>query len=219
MREASGKALLENAEIQAIKQIMGLQQGKVYTSTDSLRYGSLMIMADQVSFLLARSPCDHNEQLTAGACSTCARQDHDGSHIKGLIINFLDYWFPSLLKLPNFLVEFITPIVKVTKAKKELSFFTIPEYEAWKAETHDGRGWKIKYFKGLGTSDTNDAKKYFSDMNRHRLPFKELTIEDRALIDMAFNKKKADDRKEWLRGFVVSRSTVPPRSLYPGTGC
>ena len=50
MREASGKALLENAEIQAIKQIMGLQQGKVYTSTDSLRYGSLMIMADQVSF-------------------------------------------------------------------------------------------------------------------------------------------------------------------------
>ncbi|GAA5985936.1 hypothetical protein JCM10908_006339 [Rhodotorula pacifica] len=175
VREASGKALLENAEIQAIKQIMGLQQGKVYTSTDSLRYGSLMIMADQ---------------------------DHDGSHIKGLIINFLDYWFPSLLKLPNFLVEFITPIVKVTKAKKELSFFTIPEYEAWKAETHDGRGWKIKYFKGLGTSDTNDAKKYFSDMSRHRLPFKELTIEDRTLIDMAFNKKKADDRKEWLRGFV-----------------
>ena len=41
-------------------------------------------------------------------------------------------------------------------------------------------------------------------MSRHRLPFKELTIEDRALIDMAFNKKKADDRKEWLRGFVVS---------------
>ncbi|BGP57010.1 DNA topoisomerase 2 [Rhodotorula sphaerocarpa] len=175
VREASGKALLENAEIQAIKQIMGLQQGKVYSSTDSLRYGSLMIMADQ---------------------------DHDGSHIKGLIINFLDYWFPSLLKVPNFLVEFITPIVKVTKAKKELSFFTIPEYEAWKAETHDGRGWKIKYFKGLGTSDARDAKKYFSDMARHRLPFKELTIEDRALIDMAFNKKKADDRKEWLRGFV-----------------
>lgn len=48
VREASGKTLLENAEIQAIKQIMGLQQGKVYSSTDSLRYGSLMIMADQV---------------------------------------------------------------------------------------------------------------------------------------------------------------------------
>ena len=60
VREATGKALLENAEIQAIKQIMGLQQGKVYQNTDSLRYGSLMIMADQVSPLLllfiARSP-------------------------------------------------------------------------------------------------------------------------------------------------------------------
>lgn len=48
VREATGKSLLENAEIQAIKQIMGLQQGKVYTNVDSLRYGSLMIMADQV---------------------------------------------------------------------------------------------------------------------------------------------------------------------------
>lgn len=48
VREAAGKTLLENAEIQAIKQIMGLQQGKVYHNTDSLRYGSLMIMADQV---------------------------------------------------------------------------------------------------------------------------------------------------------------------------
>ncbi|GAA5960302.1 hypothetical protein JCM3765_002536 [Sporobolomyces pararoseus] len=175
VREATGKALLDNAEIQAIKQIMGLQQGKVYQNTDSLRYGSLMIMADQ---------------------------DHDGSHIKGLIINFLDYWFPSLLKLQNFLVEFITPIVKVSKNKKEISFFTIPEYEQWKEETSDGRGWKIKYFKGLGTSDATDAKKYFGDMARHRLPFKTSTAADRELIDMAFNKKKADDRKEWLRGFV-----------------
>lgn len=54
VREATGKALLENAEIQAIKQIMGLQQGKVYQNTDSLRYGSLMIMADQVSLLYSK---------------------------------------------------------------------------------------------------------------------------------------------------------------------
>lgn len=40
-------------------------------------------------------------------------------------------------------------------------------------------------------------------MARHRLPFESLEDGDRALIDMAFNKKKADDRKEWLRGFVV----------------
>ncbi|OAV87385.1 hypothetical protein PTTG_29452 [Puccinia triticina 1-1 BBBD Race 1] len=174
VREASGAQLLSNAEIQHIKQIMGLQQGKKYASRDSLRYGSLMIMTDQ---------------------------DHDGSHIKGLIINFLDYFFPSLLEIPGFLVEFITPIVKVTKKKEEISFFTMPEFEKWKEENDGGRGWTSKYYKGLGTSDAKDAKKYFSRMSSHRIKFAPTQENDRSLIDMAFNKKKADDRKEWLRGF------------------
>jgi DNA topoisomerase II len=40
-------------------------------------------------------------------------QDHDGSHIKGLIMNFIHHFYPSLMKIPGFLLEFITPIVKV----------------------------------------------------------------------------------------------------------
>ncbi len=40
-------------------------------------------------------------------------QDHDGSHIKGLIMNFFHTLFPTLLKVPGFLLEFITPIIKV----------------------------------------------------------------------------------------------------------
>ena len=40
-------------------------------------------------------------------------QDHDGSHIKGLLMNFMHHFYPSLLKVPGFLIEFITPIVKV----------------------------------------------------------------------------------------------------------
>ena len=86
VREAVPSQITGNAEINAIKQILGLQHGKVYENVDSLRYGHLMIMTDQ---------------------------DHDGSHIKGLIINFLDHFWPSLLKIPGFLLEFITPIVKV----------------------------------------------------------------------------------------------------------
>ncbi|CAL5433648.1 unnamed protein product [Camellia sinensis] len=39
-------------------------------------------------------------------------QDHDGSHIKGLLINFIHSFWPSLLKIPSFLVEFLTPIMK-----------------------------------------------------------------------------------------------------------
>ena len=59
---------------------MGLQQGKVYTSTDSLRYGSLMIMADQVSFPVSRSSCDYNELLTARSGVGPRRIAHQRSH-------------------------------------------------------------------------------------------------------------------------------------------
>jgi DNA topoisomerase-2 len=74
-------------------------------------------------------------------------QDHDGSHIKGLIINFLDHFYPSLLRIPEFLVEFITPIVKTWKGKQEMTFYTLPQYEEWKADNNDGKGWQYKYYK------------------------------------------------------------------------
>ena len=45
-------------------------------------------------------------------CGLCF-QDQDGSHIKGLLINFIHHNWPGLLK-HRFLEEFITPIVKVT---------------------------------------------------------------------------------------------------------
>ena len=40
-------------------------------------------------------------------------QDHDGSHIKGLIMNYFHTFYPSLMLLPGFLIEFITPVIKV----------------------------------------------------------------------------------------------------------
>lgn len=174
VREANHKQIMDNSEINQIKQILGLQHGKGYTTTETLRYGHIMIMTDQ---------------------------DHDGSHIKGLIINFLDHFWPSLLSIPGFLVEFITPIVKATKGKQEICFYTLPEYMAWKQANQDGKGYTIKYYKGLGTSTSMDAKKYFSAMNTHKKEFSPIEPQERLLIDMAFNKKKADERKDWLKTF------------------
>lgn len=174
VREAAHTQIINNAEIQNIKQILGLKHGQTYSSVESLRYGHLMIMTDQ---------------------------DYDGSHIKGLIINWLDHFFPSLLNVPGFLVEFITPIVKVTKGKQERSFFTIPEYERWKEGHGHEAGWTIKYYKGLGTSTNADAKKYFGNLDKHMKTFQTVQPGDRDLIDMAFSKKKADARKEWLRTY------------------
>jgi DNA topoisomerase II len=41
-------------------------------------------------------------------------------------------------------------------------------------------------------------------MKKHMIPFAPTQEGDKALIDLAFSKKKADDRKEWLRQFKVS---------------
>lgn len=72
----------------------------------------------------------------------------DGSHIKGLIINFIHTNWPSLLKLP-FLEEFITPIIKASKGKEEISFYSLPEFEEWKKEKDNWHTFKIKYYKGF----------------------------------------------------------------------
>jgi len=49
-------------------------------------------------------------------------QDHDGSHIKGLLINMFQHFWPSLYRMPGFLKEFITPIVKCSKGGHELMY-------------------------------------------------------------------------------------------------
>ncbi|KAI5191735.1 DNA topoisomerase II [Nematocida sp. AWRm77] len=178
VREASHKQLMENAEINNIKKIMGFQHGKTYENTGSLRYGHMMIMTDQ---------------------------DHDGSHIKGLIINMLEHFFPSLLRIPGFLLEFITPIVRATKGSTVRDFFTIPEFESW-SETQEGqeRGWHIKYYKGLGTSTAKDAKQYFSNLEFHCKEFRAVTDEDSERIELAFSKKRIEARKVWLKEYVSS---------------
>ncbi|XP_050431493.1 DNA topoisomerase 2 isoform X2 [Adelges cooleyi] len=178
VREASHKQIMENAEINNIVKIVGLQYKKKYETMEdlkTLRYGRLMIMTDQ---------------------------DQDGSHIKGLIINFIHHNWPSLLKLP-FLEEFITPIVKATKGKEEMSFYSLPEFEEWKEATRNWNKYKIKYYKGLGTSTSKEAKEYFQNMRRHRILFKYDGAHDDEHIEMAFSKKMVDARKEWLTNWMV----------------
>lgn len=180
VREATHKQIIENAEINNVIKIMGLQFKEKYDDPDklkTLRYGKLMIMTDQ---------------------------DQDGSHIKGLLINFIHHFWPSLLRR-NVVVEFITPIVKVTKGKEERSFYSLPEFDEWKAETANWNTWKIKYYKGLGTSTAKEAKEYFSEMARHKIGFKYTGTEDDASINLAFSKKKIEERKQWLSNWMEER--------------
>ncbi|KAG2523814.1 hypothetical protein JM16_002302 [Phytophthora kernoviae] len=174
VREASHSQILKNEEIQNVVKILGLKYGQMYESTKGLRYGHLMIMADQ---------------------------DHDGSHIKGLVINLIHHFWPSLLLVDGFLQEFITPIVKCTKGRTLEIFYTMPEYNVWRERTNQGRGWTIKYYKGLGTSTAAETKEYFSDLQTHQIGFTYEGDGDADVIDMAFSKKRVEDRKNWLRGY------------------
>ncbi|XGW08821.1 hypothetical protein V3C99_011270 [Haemonchus contortus] len=188
VREGNIKQVAENVEINALIKILGLQYKKKYETEEdfkSLRYGKVMVMADQ---------------------------DQDGSHIKGLVINFIHHNWPSLIQR-NFVEEFITPIVKATKGKEEISFFSIPEYNEWRNNTENWKSYKIKYYKGLGTSTSKEAKEYFSDMVRHRIKFKYGGAEDDHAVDMAFSKKKIEERKDWLTKWMAEKKERRARGL------
>ena len=174
--DMSHAKLNNNAEIAAIKKILGLKTGYKYTTKEEvekqLRYGSVMFMTDQ---------------------------DLDGAHIKGLGINLFNAQWPELLKVNSFLGFMNTPIIKAKKGSTTKSFYTEQEYKQWKTNNNNGKGWSIKYFKGLGTSTAKEFKEYFA--NKRIVTFKHSGAECTDAVDKAFNKKRADDRKDWLRQY------------------
>jgi len=166
------KKISENKEISEIKKILGLETGKKYNAIEdvykNLRYGRVLFMTDQ---------------------------DLDGSHIKGLGINLFQSEWPSLANIPGFIGFMNTPILKAKKGSVELDFYNEGEYNEWKQE-NESKGWKIKYYKGLGTSTGKEFREYFE--KKKVVGFERSDKSDNA-IDMVFNKKRADDRKEWLK--------------------
>tara|TARA_B000000557_G_scaffold203230_1_gene168622 strand:- start:1377 stop:4868 length:3492 start_codon:yes stop_codon:yes gene_type:complete len=161
-----------NEELNYMKQILGLEQDIKYKDTSKLRYGHILIMTDQ---------------------------DYDGSHIKGLIMNWFGTFWPELLQIEGFIQCMMTPIVKVFKKKKEKSFYSITKYNEWKDKHSNETGWSAKYYKGLGTSTTKEAKEYFKDLKKTTYTWNEENCSNS--IDMAFNKERSDDRKEWLKSY------------------
>jgi DNA topoisomerase II len=170
VRDATAAQLLKNQEINDLKKILGLQQGKEYTNTKNLRYGGIMIYTDA---------------------------DNDGSHIKGLIINFVHTFWPSLIKIDSFISSIITPIVKAQKGKEIISFYNQSEFVSWK-ETINPKTWNIKYYKGLATSTAKESKEYFKNLSKQVINYSADQSTDQDLIK-AFKKGFEDNRKEWIK--------------------
>ena len=177
VRDITVQKFNANEELTAIKKILGLEQGKQYKDVSELRYGRVMVMADQ---------------------------DHDGSHIKGLLMNLFHAEWPGLMR-SGFLCTLLTPILKATKGKTTVSFYSIPEFNQWK-DANSLAGWKIKYYKGLGTSTPAEAREWFKDLHEIQYEWDEKTDES---MNLAFNKKQADDRKKWLSHYDPAKMLVP----------
>jgi DNA topoisomerase-2 len=174
VKDATLLKITDNTEITAIKKILGLEQNKKYTDLSQLRYGSIMIMTDQ---------------------------DHDGSHIKGLIFNIFQSMWHELYEISGFLTSMLTPIIKATNSRGNeiIEFYNMSDYERWgETDVAKNGSWKIKYYKGLGTSNDQEAKEYFKNMKKITYKYDKDADE---VIDLAFNKKRADDRKEWLANY------------------
>lgn len=194
--------LEKNEEIANIKKIVGLVEGQDYSGDNisKLRYGKIMILSDA---------------------------DKDGDHIKGLLMNFIHTYWPSLIERGDFVASFATPILKVWPERlgenpdvtDMISFFSEKAYHEW-AETHPTK-WMHKYYKGLGSHTAPEACDCFkhmaitnyswgsdtSDFNGTQVNSSKLAIE------LAFSKKFEDNRKQWILDYDATPQEEQPYDI------
>ena len=170
-RDASPIQIQNNQEITKIKQILGLKQNIDYSKEENfkqLNYGGIIILTDQ---------------------------DLDGSHIKGLVINFIHSFWRELLMRKGFIQTMLTPIIRVSKNNEKINFYYQSKYEDW-AKNNNTKGWTIKYYKGLGGHNDKEIGECFT-FNKD--------FNDEKLIDFIWEDKIISD-KEFLQLNIDSLS-------------
>lgn len=173
--KASNKKYENNTEVRLIKQFMGLREGVDYSiesNLNTLRYGRIEFVTDA---------------------------DDDGMHIMAILINFIREKFPGLLDSGR--VEYLkTPLVRiVTSSGKVLeNFFSREDYKKYVTETGMPKGAHAVYFKGLGSSDDDEAGLDVKIAPEILFTQDEDTI---ASLDIAFHPDNVRERKKWIRDF------------------
>lgn len=218
VRVASTAQLMKNEELVNLCKALGLDFNQSYDgpslSGTGLRYGKVLLMCDQ---------------------------DHDGSHIKGLVINFFHHFWPALLRQQGFLQQFITPLVKVTGGAKSsshsselMSFYSMQEYNAWRrslsptsiasdqeneltnesSSTTAGQSTMKKYkIKYYKGLGTNtaDEGKEYFRSLDKHLKQFSSSPQDDDSIDLAFSKSRAADRRQWLESYYDAEDFIDPK--------
>jgi DNA topoisomerase II len=144
-------------------------------------------------------------ELRYGRLMIMTDADLDGSHIKGLVLNMFHVYWPKLIEL-GFVVSMVTPVIKAGK----VWFFTEDAFREAQAQRSGGIPGPVKYYKGLGTSTSAEAKEYFKQIEKLTVAFNSDPKMNESM-SLAFSKAQADDRKDWLTRHMA---TPPPGVPY-----
>lgn len=162
--------LNNNREYCDLKMLSGLKDGLDYSieeNRETLRYGKFRFRTDA---------------------------DGDGKHITGLMIALFGLRYTDLI-INGMIEQAYTPIKRAYKGTKQISFLTDDEFNKWASVTPDHKSWKIKYFKGLGTSTRDDVRDDIK--NSCNIEF-EWDADAKETIMKAFHRNRTQDRKKWM---------------------
>jgi len=131
--------------------------------------------------------------LRYGRVYIATDEDEDGKNIMALIVNFLYRFWPELFQ-EEFIFKFSTPFIIAHKGK-QTKYIYADDYSEFQNNLNKWKGWSITRAKGLGALEEKDWE--------HALVKPEVVpiTDDGELaetLDLIFNPKRADDRKEWL---------------------
>lgn len=129
--------------------------------------------------------------LNYGRVLILTDSDHDGIHIASLLLNYFDVLYPNLFRDP-FIYMMLTPIAKV----KDMTFYSENEYHAF-LEKNSTKTIKVKYYKGLGTSSSQEVKDTFGK-KVVRFVYDE---QAKQTLNKVFHQKYAAERKEWMEKY------------------
>lgn len=167
--EAAPSKLMANTEIQHVKKILGLSNGKRYHDTKKLRYGHVLVAADS---------------------------DEDGQHILGLVLTMFRSLYPNLIEL-GYVQTFVSPLLIAKKGKKLVEFFKLSEFQTWQKRTSNPKSYAVKFLKGLGSSTNADAKRYFGNLKRYVRLLKK-PKDGLKSLEMVFSKDMMTQRKRYV---------------------
>lgn len=142
--------------------------------------------------------------LQYGRVVGCVDQDLDGKgNILGLILNMFHLFWPKLIE-QGFVYWFSTPVIraypKVKSEKKVLSFHSTIEFENWQSKNDVSR-YNIKYYKGLGSHDRDEAIHMFKDFPNKLMRY---TLDDAASSKFEIYFGKNPDLRKQVLSIPVS---------------